>query len=105
MARIALIEKEKQKQKIVNKYREQREEIKKTLKTLYKDVEANFDLIFEYHSKLQQFPRKSIPARLRNRCRITGRARGVYRKVGLSRMKFREYAMNGLIPGVVKSSW
>ena len=55
--------------------------------------------------KLQKLPRNSSPVRLRNRCAITGRPRGVYRKFGLGRTKLRETAMRGEIPGVIKASW
>lgn len=60
---------------------------------------------YKSQRKLQQLPRDASPTRVVNRCSITGRSRGVYRRVGLSRIKFRELAMLGLIPGVVKSSW
>ncbi|HQW57815.1 MAG TPA: 30S ribosomal protein S14, partial [Gammaproteobacteria bacterium] len=56
-------------------------------------------------AKMQSLPRDSNRVRLRNRCLVTGRSRGVYRKFGLGRNKLREYAMNGLIPGLRKASW
>ena len=60
---------------------------------------------FAARLKLQQLPRNANPTRLRNRCAITGRPRGVFRKFGLGRNKLREYAMRGEIPGIVKASW
>jgi small subunit ribosomal protein S14 len=60
---------------------------------------------FAAQLKLSQLPRNSAPARIRNRCEITGRPRGFYRKVRMSRMALRELANKGLIPGMVKSSW
>jgi small subunit ribosomal protein S14 len=55
--------------------------------------------------KLQKLPRDASPTRLRNRCAMTGRPRGVYRKFGLARNKLRDLALNGAIPGVIKASW
>ena len=60
---------------------------------------------FKLQSKLNDLPRNSSSIRVRNRCEITGRTRGVYRKFGLSRIKIRELSMSGSLPGVVKSSW
>jgi len=60
---------------------------------------------FKLQSKLNDLPRDSSNARIRNRCKLTGRTRSVYRKFGLSRIKLRELSMAGLLPGVVKSSW
>ena len=60
---------------------------------------------FKLQSKLNELPRDSAKIRLRNRCEITGRTRGVYRKFGLSRIKLRELTMSGNLPGMVKSSW
>ena len=57
------------------------------------------------HRQLQQLPRNSAPVRLHNRCRVTGRPRGYFRDFGLSRHVLREYALQGLLPGVVKASW
>ena len=60
---------------------------------------------FEARLKLQQLPRNASPVRQRNRCALTGRARGVFRKFGLGRNKLRDIAMRGEIPGIVKASW
>ncbi len=89
MARKALIAKQKRRVKTVLKYAEKRKELK-----------ANGD-----YEALQKLPRDSCTTRLNNRCKMTGRVRGYYRKFGLSRLTFRELALQGKIPGVVKSSW
>jgi len=69
------------------------------------DLQLSDEERFEARQALQKLPRDAFPSRLRNRCRITGRPRGVYRKFGLSRSMIRLLAMRGEIPGVVKSSW
>lgn len=89
MARKALIAKQKRRERIVKQYAEKRKELK-----------ANGD--FE---ALQKLPRDSSASRLNNRCNVTGRVRSYYRKFGLSRLVFRELALQGKIPGIVKSSW
>lgn len=89
MARKALIAKQKRRERIVKKYAEKRKELKEK-----GDYEA-----------LQKLPRDSSTSRLNNRCNVTGRVRGYYRKFGMSRLVFRELALQGKIPGVVKSSW
>lgn len=89
MARKALIAKQKRRERIVKKYAEKRKELK-----------ANGD-----YEALQKLPRDSSASRLNNRCNVTGRVRSYYRKFGLSRLVFREWALQGKIPGVVKSSW
>ncbi len=89
MARKALIAKEKRRQRTVAKYAEKRKELK-----------ANGD-----YAALQKLPRDSSATRQNNRCNMTGRVRGYYRKFGMSRIMFRELALQGKIPGVIKSSW
>lgn len=89
MARKALIAKQKRRERIVQKYAQKRKELKEK-----GDYEA-----------LQKLPRDSSATRLNNRCNLTGRVRGYYRKFGLSRLSFRELSLQGKIPGVVKSSW
>lgn len=89
MARKALVEKEKNRQKLVDKYAKIRAELKAK-----GDYEA-----------LSKLPRNSSPTRLRNRCSLTGRSRGYIRRFGLSRIEFRERALKGEIPGVKKISW
>ncbi|MBV6479398.1 MAG: Alternate 30S ribosomal protein S14 [Ignavibacteria bacterium] len=89
MARKALIAKQKRRERIVQKYAQKRKELKEK-----GDYEA-----------LQKLPRDSSATRLNNRCNLTGRVRGYYRKFGMSRLAFRELSLQGKIPGVVKSSW
>ncbi len=89
MARKALIAKQKRRERIVKQYAEIRKELKAK-----GDYEA-----------LQKLPRDSSASRLNNRCNVTGRVRGYYRKFGMSRLVFRELALQGKIPGIVKSSW
>lgn len=87
--------------KMANKYREKREALKKIISDVTSSNEARWDAML----KQQQLPRDSSPCRQRNRCRQTGRPHGVLRKFGLSRMKVREAAMRGEIPGLRKASW
>jgi len=101
MAKTSIINREKRKEKMVAKYAAKRAEIKRILrdpKSSVEDKEAA-------QVKMQKLPRDASPCRLRNRCRITGRPHGYYRKFGLSRTKLREAAMRGDIPGLVKASW
>ena len=69
------------------------------------DPNSSYDEKNDARIKFQKMPRNASPSRLRNRCAITGRAHGYYRKFGLSRNKLREAAMRGDIPGLVKASW
>lgn len=106
MAKKAVIEREKKRIKLVAKYKEQREELKSELIILRKDYHANFEKIESLTKKLAKaFPRNAVPSRIRNRCAITGRPRGYYRKFGLGRNQLRKRAMEGDITGLVKSSW
>ncbi len=95
-----MIEREKKRAKLVEKYAEKRE----TLLEEFRQAESLEDKL-DAHRKIQQLPRNSAPNRRRNRCWVTGRPRGVYRDFGLSRNVLREWAHEGLLPGVVKSSW
>ena len=88
-------------EKIVNKFKSRRNSLKKMI--MKKDL--SMEERFKIQSKLNDLPRDSSNIRVRNRCKITGRTRGVYRKFGLSRIKIRELTMSGSLPGVVKSSW
>ena len=69
------------------------------------DSQLSFEERQQYRLKLEKLPKNSSRIRVRNRCNVTGRPRGVYRKFGLSRITFRELALKGLIPGVSKASW
>ena len=100
MAKKSMIEREKNRQKLVDKYAAKRA----ALKEEFDNAESPADRV-EIHRKLQQLPRNSAPNRLRNRCWMTGRPRGYYRDFGLSRHVLREWAHKGLLPGVVKASW
>ncbi len=95
-----MIERERKRQKLVEKYAQKRE----TLLEQFPSAETQQERV-EIHRKLQQLPRNSAPTRLRNRCWLTGRSRGYYRDFGVSRHVLREMAHQGLLPGVVKSSW
>jgi small subunit ribosomal protein S14 len=75
------------------------------LKAIVQNRSTSMEERFAAQLKLSQLPRNSAPARIRNRCELTGRPRGFYRKVRMSRMALRELANRGLIPGMVKSSW
>ncbi|MGQ4648717.1 30S ribosomal protein S14 [Lyngbya aestuarii] len=100
MAKKSMIEREKRRKKLVEKYAEKRA----ALKEEFENAPSQFEKL-EVHRKLQQLPRNSAPTRVRNRCWVTGRPRGYYRDFGLSRNVLREWAHQGLLPGVVKSSW
>jgi small subunit ribosomal protein S14 len=89
MATTAIVARNAKRQKLVDKYAEKRAKLKEA---------GDWDA-------LQKLPRNSAPTRLRGRCSLTGRGRGVYRKFGLGRNKFRELALDGKIPGIRKSSW
>ena len=101
MAKTSMVMREKHRAKVVKKYAARRAEVKELIrspKTSHEDRQAA-------QAKLQAMPRDASPTRHRNRCAITGRSRGVYRKFGLSRVKIREVANRGEIPGLVKASW
>nr|YP_004581327.1 ribosomal protein S14 [Schizomeris leibleinii]AEH05399.1 ribosomal protein S14 [Schizomeris leibleinii] len=100
MAKKNLIQRELKRQKLVIKYEARRQLLKKQIK-LASTLREKLSL----HRELQKFPRNSSAVRLNNRCMITGRSRGYYRDFGLSRNVLREMAHQGLLPGVVKSSW
>ena len=101
MAKQSSIQKNLNRKKIVSKYEKRRQ----SLKSKIMDKKITMEERFKLQSKLNELPRDSANIRVRNRCEITGRARSVYRKFGLSRIKLRELTMAGSLPGVVKSSW
>ena len=101
MAKQSSIQKNLNRKNIVSKFKNRRDALKK--KIMQKNL--NMEERFKLQSKLNDLPRDSSTARIRNRCELTGRTRGVYRKFGLSRIKLRELSMAGSLPGVVKSSW
>ncbi len=95
-----MIEREKKRIKLNNKYQTKRENLLKQYQTT-----EDFNLKLEIHSKIQKLPRNSAKIRIRNRCWKTGRPRGYYRDFGISRHVLREMAHQCLLPGVTKSSW
>ena len=101
MAKQSSIQKNINRRKIVSKFRNIRQSLKK--KVMKKDL--SMEERIKIQEKLNDLPRDSAHIRVRNRCEITGRTRGNYRKFGLSRIKLRELSMAGSLPGVVKSSW
>ena len=101
MAKVAVINREQKRREMVAKFAAKRAMLKATIEnTKLSDEERT-----EARLKLQALPRNSSPVRLRNRCALTGRPRGTFKKFGLGRIKVREFAMRGEIPGVVKASW
>jgi small subunit ribosomal protein S14 len=101
MAKLSLINREQKRRAVVKKFAARRE----ALFAILTDARATDDARQQAREKLQQLPRDASPVRLRNRCTLTGRPRGNFRKFGLSRNKLREIAMRGEIPGVIKASW
>ena len=101
MAKQSSIQKDLNRRNIVKKFNEKRQSLKKQIMKKNLSIEERFKI----QSKLNELPRDSSKIRVRNRCKLTGRTRGVYRKFGLSRIKIRELSMSGALPGVVKSSW
>ena len=101
MAKLSLINRDLKRRATVKKYAARRTE----LFAILEDARATDDARQQAREKLQQLPRDASPVRLRNRCTLTGRPRGNFRKFGLSRNKLREIAMRGEIPGVIKASW
>jgi small subunit ribosomal protein S14 len=101
MAKLALINREDKRRKMVKKFAGKRAELKAIINDVKRDDAERMDA----RLKLQSLPRDASESRLRNRCQLTGRPRGVFRKFGLCRNMIREIAMKGEIPGVVKASW
>jgi small subunit ribosomal protein S14 len=101
VAKLSLINRELKRARTVKKYAAKRA----ALKAIIDDQSKSDEERYQARLALQALPRDASPSRLRNRCEITGRPRGVYRKFGLGRNKLRQAAMNGEIPGVIKASW
>lgn len=95
-----MIERDRKRFILITKYASKRESLKQQI-SMAESMEEKLQL----HRQLQRLPRNSAPVRLRNRCSITGRPRGYFRDFGLSRHVLREYASEGLLPGVTKASW
>jgi small subunit ribosomal protein S14 len=101
MAKTSMVEREKKRARIAAKYAAKRA----ALKAAIQDPKTSDEDRWAAQVKLQKLPRNASPSRGRNRCELTGRPRGVYRKFTLSRTKLREAAMRGDVPGLVKASW
>jgi small subunit ribosomal protein S14 len=101
MAKTSMVNRERKRERLVEKYAEKRT----ALKRIIKDMSLTAQERKEARIKLNKMPRDSSPSRLRNRCSLTGRPNGYYRKFGLGRNMLREAAMRGDIPGLVKASW
>ncbi|MGH1418839.1 MAG: 30S ribosomal protein S14 [Hyphomicrobiaceae bacterium] len=101
MARQGAIESNKKKRKLADHYASKRAELKK----IAKDASLPADERFKARLKLAELPRNSSKTRIRNRCELTGRPRGFYRKLKMCRNQLRDLASQGRIPGMVKSSW
>ncbi len=101
MAKVSVINRDLKRRETVKKFAAKRAE----LKAIIGNSKLSEDEHASARQKLQALPRDSSPVRLRNRCALTGRPRGVFSKFGLGRIKLREYVMRGEVPGVVKASW
>ena len=113
MAKKSMIERDRKRSRLITKYASKREQLLLEIKqassmeeklALHRKLQK-LEEIFQLNEKIQKLPRNSAPTRSHNRCTITGRPRGYFRDFGLSRHVLREYALQGLLPGVVKASW
>ena len=101
MAKLCMTEREEKRRSVVKKYKAKR----LALNEIINNVNASREDRAEARTKLQNLPRNSSPVRLRNRCALTGRPRGVYSKFGIARGKLRELMLAGEVPGITKASW
>jgi small subunit ribosomal protein S14 len=101
MAKTSMIERDKKRTELVNRYKAKRDD----LRAKSRNESLSFDERMAAVDALNKMPRDSAPIRQQRRCRLTGRPHGVYRKFGLSRIKLRELTMRGEIPGLRKASW
>ena len=101
MAKLALKLRDQKRRKMVEKYKAKRAQLLEVLQ----DPRATDEAKDVARNKFQKLPRDASPVRLRNRCALTGRPRGVYRKFGLGRNKLRDLALKGEVPGIIKASW
>lgn len=101
MAKVSMVQRERKRERLAKKHAEKRRE----LKAILVDENRSGEERLEAMNKLQKLPRDSSPVRQKNRCAVTGRPKGYYRRFGLGRNKLREYAMKGEIPGLRKASW
>ena len=101
MAKTSMVQRELKRARTVARYAEKRARLKEIIRSPQSTDEERVNA----QAKLQALPRDASPTRQRNRCRVTGRPHGYYRKFGLARNKLREHAMKGDVPGLVKASW
>jgi small subunit ribosomal protein S14 len=101
MAKKSSIEKNERRRRMAAQHAPKRAE----LKAIARDQQRPIEERIAAQVKLSELPRNSAPSRVRNRCELTGRPRGFYRKLKMSRIALREYSSRGLVPGMVKSSW
>lgn len=101
MAKTSMLERERKRTKLVARYAEKRAELKALINNQETSAEARLEAVVA----LQKMPRDASPVRQQNRCRLTGRPHGYYRKFGLARNKLREATMRGDVPGLKKASW
>jgi small subunit ribosomal protein S14 len=101
MAKLSIMQREEKREKLVAKYAKKYAE----LKAIANDAKRSDEERYAARLELQKLPRNANPTRLRNRCELTGRARGTFRTFGLGRSKIRDLAFKGDIPGVIKASW
>jgi len=101
MAKLCMTERELKRRKMVEKYKGKRLALNQVIKNANSTIEEKA----EARSKLQALPKNSSPVRLRNRCALTGRPRGVYSKFGIARSKLRDLMLSGEVPGITKASW
>jgi len=101
MSKLALINRNEKRKKLVLKFAKRRA----ALEAIIANPKTSDDDKFAARLKIQQLPRNAHPTRVRNRCALTGRPRGVYRKFGLARNKLRDLALKGEVPGIIKASW
>jgi small subunit ribosomal protein S14 len=101
MAKLAVKLRNEKRRKIVAKYKAKRAQLFEVIR----DSRATEEAKEAARAKLQKLPRDASPVRIRNRCALTGRPRGVYRKFGLGRNKLRDLALKGEVPGIIKASW
>ena len=101
MAKKAMVERDVKRKRLAKRYEEKRKALKEIIADKERDAEERFAAVL----KLAELPRNSSETRQRNRCQVTGRPRGYYRKLKMSRIALRELGSQGKIPGLVKSSW
>lgn len=102
MSKVSMVNRQKKREKLASQYSDKRNKLKEQIRQAYQSSDNS---AWQLHLELQKLPRNSSPVRLNKRCGICGRPKGVYKKFGLCRICLRNYAMNGEVPGIEKSSW